>query len=52
MRRIIERAGEFGMVVILGYSYFGQDQRLSEEAALTAAVENATECSWRVATAT
>ena len=43
MRRIIERPGELGMVVILGYSYFGQDQRLRDEAAVTAAVENATE---------
>jgi hypothetical protein len=47
MHRIIERADELGMVVILGLFYFGQDQRLSDEAAVVAAVENATE--WVVA---
>ena len=43
MGRIIERADELGMVVILGYFYFGQDQRLTDEAAVVAAVQNATE---------
>ena len=43
MARIIERADEFGMVVILGYFYFGQDQRLADEAAVVAAAKNATE---------
>jgi hypothetical protein len=43
MARIVERAAELGMVVILGYFYFGQDQRLDDEAAVVAAVENATE---------
>ena len=43
MGRIVERADELGMVVILGYLYFGQDQRLSDEAAVVAAAENATE---------
>jgi hypothetical protein len=47
MARIIERADELGMVVILGLFYFGQDQRLRDEAAVVAAVENATE--WVVA---
>jgi hypothetical protein len=47
MRRIIERADELGMVVILGLFYFGQDERLSDEAAVVAAVANATE--WLVA---
>ncbi len=42
MARIIDRADELGMVVILGYFYFGQDQRLSDEAAVVAATENAT----------
>jgi hypothetical protein len=42
MGRIIERADELGMGVILGYFYFGQDQRLSDEAAVIAAVEDAT----------
>ena len=39
MGRIIERADELGMVVILGCFYFGQDQRLSDEAAVVAAAE-------------
>jgi hypothetical protein len=41
MGRILERADELGMVVILGLFYFGQDQRLTDEAAVVAAVENA-----------
>jgi hypothetical protein len=45
--RIIERADELGMVVILGYFYFGQDHRLIDEAAVVAAVANATD--WVVA---
>lgn len=40
--RILSRADELGMVVILGYFYFGQDQRLADEAAVKAAVNNAT----------
>ena len=47
MHRIIERADELGMVVILGYFYFGQDQRLTDEGAVVAAAEHATE--WLVA---
>ena len=47
MHRIIERADELGMVVILGLFYFGQDQRLSDEAAVVTTVANATE--WLVA---
>lgn len=43
MARIVERADELGMVVILGFFYFGQDQRLTDEAAVVAAAENATE---------
>lgn len=43
LARIIERADELGMVVILGYFYFGQDERLTDEAAVVAAAENATE---------
>jgi hypothetical protein len=41
--RIINRANELGMVVILGYFYFGQDQRLEDEAAVIRAVDNATD---------
>ena len=43
MARIVERADELGMVVILGFFYFGQDQRLTDEAGVVAAVANATE---------
>lgn len=38
MQRIIDRADELGMVVILGCFYFGQDQRLKDEAAVKTAV--------------
>ncbi len=40
--RIINKADSLGMVVILGYFYFGQDQRLRDEAAVKNAVTNAT----------
>jgi len=46
MRRleaIIRRADELGMVVILGYFYFGQDQRLRDAEAVRNAVHNATD---------
>lgn len=43
MKRIIDEADRLGMVVILGYFYFGQDQRLEDEAAVIRAVENATD---------
>src|SRR6185503_7559945 len=42
MARVIERADELGMVVIVGYFYFGQDQRVANEAAVRRAVTNAT----------
>jgi hypothetical protein len=38
--RIINRADELGMVVMLGIFYFGQDQRLTDESALKRAVTN------------
>ena len=40
--RIITKADELGMVVILGVFYFGQDQRLRHEQAITGAVEATT----------
>jgi len=40
--RILDRADELGMVAILGYFYFGQDQRVKGEAAVKRAVANAT----------
>lgn len=41
LERILNRADELGMVVILGLFYFGQDQRLADEAAVVRAVDNA-----------
>jgi hypothetical protein len=43
MARVIQRADELGMVVIVGYFYFGQDQRLRDEAAVLAATDAATQ---------
>jgi hypothetical protein len=40
---ILDRADELGMVVILGYFYFGQDQRLTDEEAVKRAAKNATQ---------
>lgn len=40
MERIIKQADKFGMVVILGIFYFGQDQFLQDEAAVINAVDN------------
>ncbi len=37
--RVIDRADELGMVVILGYYYFGQDERVIDEAAVKRGVE-------------
>lgn len=39
MKRVIDKADEIGMVVILGLYYFGQDQRVHDEAAVTAGVD-------------
>lgn len=44
LARVLERADQLGMVVIVGYFYFGQDQRVKDEAAVKRAVTNAT--SW------
>jgi hypothetical protein len=41
--RIITRADELGMAVILGYFYFGQDERLADESAVLRACDNATD---------
>lgn len=38
-RRILDRADELGMVIILGLFYFGQDERLRDEAAVQRAVD-------------
>lgn len=42
LEKILNKADELGMVVILGYFYFGQDQNLSNEAAVINATKNAT----------
>ncbi len=42
LSRVLARADELGMVVVVGYFYFGQDQRVKDEAAVRRAVENAT----------
>jgi hypothetical protein len=42
MKRVLDRADELGMVVIVGYFYFGQDERLRDENAIKAATSNAT----------
>ncbi|HBY61007.1 MAG TPA: hypothetical protein DEH78_14385 [Solibacterales bacterium] len=51
LERILNRADELGMAPIVGYFYFGQDQRLTDEAAVRRGVENATgwllEKGWR-----
>lgn len=41
--KILDRADELGMVVILGYFYFGQDERVSDEAAVIRGVDTATD---------
>ena len=40
LAKIIDRADDLGMVVILGIFYFGQDQRVTDEAAIKMAVDN------------
>jgi hypothetical protein len=42
MARIINSADDLGMVVVLGYFYFGQDQRLADEAAVVRATDAVT----------
>ncbi len=43
LARILDRADELGMAPIVGYFYFGQDQRLRDEAAVVRGAENATD---------
>jgi hypothetical protein len=42
LARILDRADELGMVVIVGYFYFGQDERIRDEAAVLRATDEAT----------
>ena len=44
LTRILERADYLGMVVVLGIFYFGQDERLRDEAAVCRAVDET--CRW------
>ncbi|HUT32006.1 MAG TPA: hypothetical protein VNE39_00885 [Planctomycetota bacterium] len=41
LERVLDRADELGMVAILGVFYFGQDQRVRDEAAVKRALDNA-----------
>lgn len=40
LQKILDRADKLGMVVILGIFYFGQDERVKDEAAVIKAVDN------------
>ena len=40
MERVLDRMDELGMVAILGIFYFGQDERLKDEAAVVRALDN------------
>ena len=42
LARVLDAADRLGMVAIVGYFYFGQDQRVRDEAAVRRAVTNAT----------
>ena len=42
LEKILDKADEIGMVVILGYFYFGQDEQLKDERAVLNAVDNIT----------
>jgi len=42
LKRVLDRADQLGMAVILGIFYFGQDQRVRDEAAVKRAVDSAT----------
>lgn len=42
LERVLDRADQLGMVVIVGYFYFGQDQRLENDVAVRRAVREAT----------
>ncbi|HEU0121419.1 MAG TPA: hypothetical protein VFQ91_12895 [Bryobacteraceae bacterium] len=43
LERILDRADELGMVAIVGFYYFGQDQRVKDEAAVKRSVAHATQ---------
>ncbi|MCI0682505.1 MAG: hypothetical protein L0Y71_10395 [Gemmataceae bacterium] len=41
LERVLDKADELGMVVILGIFYFGQDERLKDQAAVQRGLDNA-----------
>jgi hypothetical protein len=41
LKRVLDRADSLGMAVILGIFYFGQDERIKDEAAVIRALDNA-----------
>jgi hypothetical protein len=41
LERVLDKADDLGMVVILGVFYFGQDERLKDEAAVRRGLDNA-----------
>jgi hypothetical protein len=41
LERVLDKADQLGMVVILGIFYFGQDERLKDEAAVLRGLDNA-----------
>ena len=43
LEKVLDRADELGMVVILGYFYFGQDERLRDEEAVKEGCRQATD---------
>jgi hypothetical protein len=43
MKRVLDAADDLGMVVILGYFYFGQDQNIRDEKSVEKATDNATQ---------
>ncbi len=43
LEKVIDRADELGMVIILGLFYFGQDQRVADEPSVIAGVDAATD---------
>ncbi len=47
LERVIDKADELGMVIILGLYYFGQDERVNDERAVIASVEAAVD--WLIA---
>mgnify|MGYP000514500130 FL=1 len=47
LEKVLDRADQLGMVVILGLYYFGQDQRVKDEKAVIAGVDNAVD--WLIA---